>query len=50
MRFEGQFKYRDESNVNASSAQPAAKSRELMFHARFRSFAEIGLPCHLAKQ
>jgi hypothetical protein len=50
MKFEGQFKYRDESGVNALPARIAAKSGKCRFHRGFCWFAEFGLPCDLAKR
>jgi hypothetical protein len=50
IKFEGRFKYRDESEVNAPAASRAAKSGKRLFDGDFRAFAEFGLPCHFAKR
>jgi hypothetical protein len=50
MRFEEQFKDRDESDVNVFPERIAAGLRKRSFHADFHAPAEFSLPYRFAEQ
>jgi len=49
IKFEGQFKYRDESKVNADWRGAAAKSKKWPSGADCGPAGGFGLPCGFAK-
>jgi hypothetical protein len=49
VKFEEQFKHRDESNVNAPCAGHRKDSKKALFDGGLRGFTQFDLPSHLAK-
>jgi hypothetical protein len=50
IKFEGQFKYRDERAVNAQGGLDATESRKCLRRKRFRMIVKFGLPCGFASR
>jgi hypothetical protein len=50
IKFEGQFKYRDERGVNARAAQPITKSQKCFSRSDKSQIVKFGLPCRLAQR
>ncbi|MCX7322605.1 MAG: hypothetical protein NT113_25090 [Hyphomicrobiales bacterium] len=47
IKFEWQFKYRDERFLNADTPPTAHHARNTSIHAGFCNFVDFGLPCRL---
>jgi hypothetical protein len=50
IKFEEQFKYRDERGVNARAARSPAKSQKCLRHRPWRAIVKFGLPCDFAQR
>jgi hypothetical protein len=50
IKFEGQFKVRDERDVNARIARVNTKSQKCLRHSRKCPLVKFGLPCRLAER
>jgi hypothetical protein len=50
IKFEGQFKVRDERGVNAQPARLIAKSRKRLRHKHKSEIVKAGLPCDFAQR
>jgi hypothetical protein len=50
IKFEGQFKYRDESKMNAKAAATSGKSQKCPFDGDYSQIVRFGLPCRFVKR
>jgi hypothetical protein len=50
IKFEGQFKVRDERDVNARAPPAFAKSQKSLWHREKSESVKFGLPCGFAER
>jgi hypothetical protein len=50
IKFEEQFKYRDERGVNAHGAPSLAESQKCLRRKRWRVIVKFGLPCDFVQR